>query len=109
MKFTITEFDEMNELVALVKELKIMLNNTTSKKWLTVNELSEYIGYSKDAIYKMIGNQFIENYHVYKQSGKLLFETEKIDQWIRSPKMKPANHVEIDSNIDDIFKSIKCS
>lgn len=109
MKFTITEFNELNELVALVKELKIMLINTTSKKWLTVNELSEYIGYSKDAIYKMIGNQFIENYHFYKQSGKLLFETEKIDQWIRSPKMKPANHVEMDSNVDDIFKSIKCS
>jgi predicted DNA-binding transcriptional regulator AlpA len=109
MKFTITEFDEINELIALVKELKNMLSNTTSKKWLTVHELSEYISYSKDAIYKMIGIQFIENYHFYKQSGKILFEAEKIDQWIRSPKIKPANHVEIESKINDMLKSIKCS
>ncbi|MDP3588884.1 MAG: helix-turn-helix domain-containing protein [Sulfuricurvum sp.] len=109
MTLEIKELDVINEVFAIVKDLKKMINNSNSKKWMSVNELAEYICYSKDAIYKMIGTQFIENYHFYKQSGKLLFETEKIDQWIRSPKIKPANHVEIDSNIDDIFKSIKCS
>lgn len=103
------EIKELNEVLAIVKDLKQIMSNSNSKKWMSVNELAKYIDYSKNAIYKMIGNQFIENYHFYKQSGKLLFETEKIDQWIRSPKIKPANHVEIDSKINDMLKSIKCS
>jgi len=91
MKFTITEFDEMNELVALVKELKIMLINTTSKKWLTVNELSEYIGYSTNTIYKMINVEFFFNVHYHKPNAKILFDKDSIDDWVRGSGAVPCN------------------
>lgn len=103
------EFTEMGELLSILNELKISMSNFNAKKWMSVNELAEYICYSKDAIHKMAKSEFLEGYHYFKKSGKLLFEVEKVDQWIRSPKMQPANRIEIDSNIDDIFKSINCS
>ena len=70
----------------ILKQLEsLKLNQTMSneKKWLNTRELSDYIGYSMDAINKMIKeNIFIDGIHYYKPQKKLLFDKEQVNNWI---------------------------
>jgi hypothetical protein len=56
---------------------------SSEKRWLNTRELSDYIGYSLDAINKMVKDDiFIDGIHYYKPSKKLLFDKEQVDNWI---------------------------
>jgi excisionase family DNA binding protein len=93
--------DILNQLQQINKKI------TLEKKWLTVTELSKYLGYSKDRIYKFISNTFIENLHFYKKNGKILFDRVAIDDWV----VCKGNTNEINQSerqtVDNILLSIK--
>ena len=69
---------QLNELIKLQKEEKV------EKKWLNVEETAHYIGYSKDKIYKLIQDEWVEGVHYFKPSGRVIIDKNKIDEWIKN-------------------------
>ena len=65
-----------------VKLIKKSFENRVEKKWLSTKELAEYLDYSQDRLHKLKGDEFIEGVHYYKRKGKLLFDKNKIDNWV---------------------------
>ena len=56
---------------------------SSEKKWLNTRELSYYIGYSMDAINKMVKDEiFISGVHYYQPQKRLLFDKEQVNNWI---------------------------
>lgn len=66
------------EKVTLIEK---KLEESQAKRWMTIKELSKYLGYSVDHIYKLKDTEFAEGTHFYKR-GKLLFDKIEIDKWI---------------------------
>lgn len=73
---------EISEVLAIVKKLEKEISSKVEKRWLTVRELSKYIGYSTNTIYKMINTEFLFNVHYYRPTGKVMFDKFAIDNWI---------------------------
>ena len=79
------EFESLKllpKMFELIEKLNANLENSYTKRWLTVKELAEYLSYSKDRIYKLKDEYFIEGVHFYKKSGKILFDRVAIDSWM---------------------------
>ena len=67
-------FENLAKIDEILSQLsQINKKITLEKKWLTVAELSKYLGYSKDRIYKFQNSTFIENLHFYSNSKSLNF------------------------------------
>lgn len=63
-----------------------------TKKVLTVEELTDYCGYSKSYIYKLVSRNQIP---YSKPNGKtLFFEKVKIDQWLLRNSSKSEQEIE---------------
>jgi predicted DNA-binding transcriptional regulator AlpA len=62
--------------------LKISLSDSNTKRWLNVKEVAEYLGYSRDRIYKIKEQYLIEGIHFHNQTGKILFDRVEIDSWV---------------------------
>lgn len=103
-------FEHLELIPKILKKLENIekhLENNYSKRWLNINELSEYIGYSKDRIYKIKKEEWIENYHFYKKIGKLIFDSHAIDKWIMGDN-EESKHMKqkMKETVDFIIKSI---
>lgn len=85
----------MNETqTKLDKILKLLIS---SKELLDIEELSEYVGFSKDYIYKLTSRKAIP---YYRPSGKkIFFKKSEIDAWILSNRH--ATHEEIQKLAED--------
>lgn len=76
----LAKIEDIYKILLLIKEEKI---NQIEKRWLTTERLSEYIGYSKESIKKMIKENDLElGKHYFKVSKKNLFDKYAIDNWI---------------------------
>ena len=99
------EFENLKEipkLVALVEELiKLHKEGSIDKKWLNVEECAYYLGYSKDKVYKLAQEEWIEGVHYYKPSGRLIFDKEKIDEWVQG-----GSNISINDVVNDIFSNL---
>lgn len=83
MNINLEALEQIPQLVALVEELiKLQKEGVAEKKWLSSNELATYLGYSADKIHKLKRSEWIENVHYYKPTGKLLFDKNKVDEWV---------------------------
>jgi len=79
----------------------------SEKRWLNTRELSDYIGYSMDAINKMVKNDvFIDGVHYYKPSKKLLFDKEQINNWIIGIKDNNQK-TKVNVAVENILKGIE--
>ncbi|MCR1810080.1 AlpA family transcriptional regulator [Sulfurospirillum sp. hDNRA2] len=79
------EMENINLIKAMAQDIELIkkaLENQTAKRWLNVKELSTYLGYSKDHIYKLKEDTFIEGVHFYKKTGKIIFDRVTIDSWV---------------------------
>lgn len=55
-------------------------------RWLSVEEIAEYLGVSKDTVYDWITTKEMPAH----KAGRLWkFKTEEIDEWMKSGKAKP--------------------
>lgn len=89
-----------------IETIKKSLSSMQSKRWLNTKELAFYLGYSKDRIYKLKEDVFIENLHFYKKTGKIIFDRVAIDDWMVGKE----NHETIQSQrhiVDNVLLSIK--
>lgn len=83
MNISLEHLELIPKLLNEIKSLKLSQAMSSEKRWLNTRELSDYIGYSLDAINKMVKDDiFIDGIHYYKPSKKLLFDKEQVDNWI---------------------------
>lgn len=96
------------ELQLLNKKINTLLELVaTPKQWLNVNEVSHYLGYSKERIYKMVkSNRFKQGIHYHKKIKKLLFNKSELDKWVISDTPINSTNYNVDEVIGDILSSI---
>lgn len=86
--------------------LKISLSDSNTKRWLNVKEVAEYLGYSRDRIYKIKEQYFVEGIHFHNQTGKILFDRVEIDSWVVGKASNEA-HSKQRQVVDNILSSLK--
>ena len=93
------------KMFELIEKLNKNLQNSSTKRWLSVRELAEYLSYSNDRIYKLKDEYFLEGVHFYKKSGKILFDRVAIDSWMVE---KDTNETNITQRqiVDNVLSSI---
>lgn len=83
MNISLEHLELIPKLLNEIKSLKLSQAMSGDKRWLNTRELSDYIGYSLDAINKMVKDDvFVDGVHYYKPSKKLLFDKEQVNNWI---------------------------
>ena len=71
----------MDELCLSVKGLKTCRGIEMEDRWFSVDEICQYLGISRDTVYKWIDQKDMPAYRV----GRLWkFRKEEVDEWIRS-------------------------
>lgn len=104
------DMENINLIKDIAKDIEVIKKNLSTiqtKRWLNTNELAKYLGYSKDRIYKIKEEIFIEDIHFYKKTGKILFDRVAIDDWVVG---KGNNNEIIQSRqniVDNILSSVK--
>jgi hypothetical protein len=104
------DMENINLIKNMANNLEVIKKSISSiqtKRWLTVTELSKYLGYSKDRIYKFKESVFIENLHFYKKQGKILFDRVAIDDWIVCKDKTNETNQSQRQIVDNILSSIK--
>jgi excisionase family DNA binding protein len=59
-------------------------------KWLDIDALAQYLGVPKSTLYKLQQRRELPS---YKLGRKLLFDAMEIDEFIKSGKRKPTQHM----------------
>lgn len=103
-------FEHLELLPTLLNELKALKLNQamqSEKRWLNTRELSDYIGYSLDAINKMVKEEiFINGIHYHKPQKRLLFDKEQIDNWVVGI-VSDAHKKSVNEVVGNILQGIK--
>lgn len=107
MNISLEHLELIPKLLNEIKSLKLTQAMSSQKRWLNTRELSDYIGYSIDAINKMVKEDtFIDGVHYYQPSKKLLFDREQIDNWVLGIKdINQKNRVSV--TVENIISGIK--
>jgi len=103
------EMENINLIKEIAKDIELIkkaMSNQTDKRWLTVKELSVYLGYSKDHIYKLKEDTFLENIHFYRKTGKIIFDRVAIDSWMVGKETDDINQSRRQI-VDNILSSVK--
>jgi len=101
--------ENINLIEDMAKDIELIkkaLSSQIAKRWLNTKELSQYLGYSKDRIYKLKDEVFIENIHFYKKVGKILFDRVAIDSWMVGKDSDETNKSQRQI-VDNVLSSIK--
>lgn len=93
------------QMFELINKLNSNLENSFTKRWLSVRELAEYLSYSNDRIYKLKDEYLIEGIHFYKKSGKILFDRVAIDSWMVEKDSNETNQSQRQI-VDNILSSV---
>jgi len=104
------DMENINLIKDMANNLEVIKKSLSSmqiKRWLTVAELSKYLGYSKDRIYKFKESTFVENLHFYKKCGKILFDRVAIDDWVVCKEKTNEINQSERQTVDNILSSIK--
>ncbi len=102
------EFESLKllpQIFELLNKLNDGLNNS-SKRWMSVKELSLYLTFGKDKIYKMIDVQFVESEHYYRKENRLIFDREKIDEWILDTPTNKSSSQDAKLIINNVLSSL---
>ncbi len=99
MNINFESLGKIDEIYNILLLLKNEVNNNIEKRWLTSEELSLYIGYSKESIKNMIKNEeFVIDLHYYKKHRKNIFDKAEIDKWIMGSNKANTNNYELLAN-----------
>jgi excisionase family DNA binding protein len=66
------------------------MNDVTSDRWLSVDEIAGYLGVKRDTIYKWIDRK---NLPAHKVGSLRKFRKEEIDDWVRSGQASDSTDV----------------
>lgn len=99
MNIALENLEKIQEIYNILVLLRDREMNKIEKRWLTTEELSEYIGYSKESIKNMIRDEeFVIDLHYYKKHRKNLFDKTEIDKWIMDSNKTNTNNYELLAN-----------
>lgn len=106
MEIQLENLKMLPRMLEIIEMMKEELTKEHTKRWLNVKELAEYIGYSKDRIYKIKEQYFIEGVHFHNRTGKILFDRVAIDSWVVG---KDTNETDITQRqvVDNVLSSIE--
>lgn len=102
--------ENINLIKEMAKDLELIkkaLTNQSAKRWMTVKELAQYLGYSKDHIYHLKEETFLEDIHFYKKTGKILFDRVAIDSWVLEGFNTNDTHKSRRQIVDNVLSSVK--
>jgi len=107
MNISLENLELIPKLLNELKSLKLTQAMSSDKKWLNTRELSDYIGYSMDAINKMVKDGvFVDGIHYHKPQKKLLFDVEQVNNWVVG--IKDEKHkVKVNVAVEKILKGIE--
>lgn len=83
MNISLENLELLPQILEKLTIIEQRLESTSQKRWLNVKEMSTYLGYSKDRIYALKDDEFIEGIHYYKKD-KIFFDRYEIDKWVTS-------------------------
>jgi excisionase family DNA binding protein len=66
------------------------MNDVTSDRWLSVDEIAGYLGVKRDTIYKWIDRKKLP---AHKVGSLWKFRKEEIDDWVRSGQASDSTDV----------------
>lgn len=102
MNINLEALEQIPELVAKIDELlRLQKEGNIEKKWLNSKELAHYLGFSEDKIYKLVQNEWVENIHYHKPTGKLIFDKNKIDEWVVG-----GSNVNVDEIVEGVLAEV---
>jgi len=104
------EMENINLIKEMAKDLELIkkaLTNQSAKRWMSVKELAQYLGYSKDHIYHLKEETFLEDIHFYKKTGKILFDRVAIDSWVLEGFNTNDTHKSQRQIVDNVLSSVK--
>lgn len=112
MNINFENLEKITDILKILQTIQLnQVNNySNTKRWLSTKELSEYIPFSVETIYKKVqSEEFIYGTH-YQLKGKTrIFDREKIDEWIlsdSSDNCNNPNYYKKQELIEKISKSI---
>lgn len=103
------EMENINLIKQIAEDIALLkksLSDSPAKRWLNVKEVAEYLGYSKDRIYKIKDQYLIEGVHFHNQTGKILFDRVAIDSWVVG-KENDETHQSRRQVVDNILLSVR--
>jgi len=108
MQVNFEYLEALPKILERLENIEKHLQSNYSKRWLNVAQLSEYLGYSKDYIHKLKASEWIEGYHYYKKTGKIIFDSHIIDKWVMGED-EPSlfKKVDVDAIVNSVLKDIK--
>jgi len=93
-----------NILKDILAELKQL--NANSQTWLTVSDLSVYIGIKLSTVYQYVHQNRIP-YHKIPGSSKLVFAKAEVDEWIRNNGFSSKESINAKQLADNIWQDIQ--
>lgn len=83
------KYENLEKIDILINKLEDIEQKISSeKRWLNIAEVAYYLGYSKDHIYKLKTDTFIQGIHYHKKIGRILFDKIEIDRWVTTSASK---------------------
>ena len=99
MQINFENLEKINDILVKLESLESKIYST--KRWLSTNELAEYLGYSKDSIDTLVeSGELRKDTHYYQKKRKRLFDKSRIDMWVIE------SNNSVDSIVNDIISSI---
>lgn len=83
MEIQLENLNLIPKMFQIMETMYEELKTVQAKRWLNVKELAEYLGYSKDRIYKIKDEYLLEGIHFHNKTGKILFDRFAIDDWVK--------------------------
>lgn len=105
MNINFENLEKIEEIYNLLILLRDEKTNQLNKKWLTTEELSTYIGYSKESIKNMIRKEELQiDKHYFRIAKKNLFDKVEIDKWIMG--IDQVNNINYELVTDEIIQDM---
>ena len=110
MTIDFKDLELIKEIYNDIKLIKKTFENRIEKRWLSTKETAQYLDYSEDRIHHLKGDAFIEGIHYHKRSGKLLFDKQKIDDWVIGIETHDlVNQLDVQGTVNNILDGLLVS
>ncbi|WP_345984787.1 DNA-binding protein [Sulfurimonas sp. HSL-1656] len=106
MELSLEHLELIPVLLKKIDALSKRLESSSEKRWMSVAETADYLSYSRDRIYKIKDEHFIEGVHFHNRTGKILFDRVAIDSWVVGKDDRETDYTQRQV-VDNVLSSIK--
>ena len=107
MNIDLEALSQIPQMMKMIEDMKTIIERgNLEKRWLSTKEVIEYLPFGKDKVYKMIDIEFTEGEHFYRRENKLVFDIQKLDEWVIYAPINNTNKVDTKLIIKDVLTSL---